>query len=145
MLGVCGAVFMVTVTLAAVLLPSMVDVYRNPTDQPDVVYARWQYLLLAVLGAGLLAVALSAVAAALLALVVAFTGRQPSGAAAQLSSRVTGWVLLCSSAAVWLAIWLGNSDPARRSWLELATGQVALAGIGFIIRWQVRRESRTPA
>ena len=138
-------VFLVTVACAAVLLPSSVDIYYAPTDQPDVVYARWQYLLLVVVGAGLLAAGVGAMASVLLSLIAAFTGAPSSSAGAQVSAWVGAWVLLWSAAAIWLTAWLGNANPERRSWLELLLGILGLMGVGLVTWWQAWLAARTVA
>jgi len=127
--------FVATVTCASFLLPHQVYLYYTPTDRPDVVYELWQYLTLLVVGAGLMAVAFGVVASAFASLVMAFTPGT-SHAEANVAPWVGAWTLLWLSAEVWLAIWLGNDQPVRRSWLELLVALAGLAGVGFIVGWR---------
>ena len=64
MLGTAVLLFAVSVICAAILLPSQIEMYYTPTDRPDVVYQRWQYLILAVVLAGVLAIGFGVMAEA---------------------------------------------------------------------------------
>lgn len=134
--GVATLAFLATVTCAAVLLPDRVHLYYTPADRPDVVYELWQYLTLVVIGAGIMVVAFGAVGSAFAALAMAFNPGKPNGDAS-VASWVGAWTLLWLSAEVWLAIWLGNDQPVRRSWWELLVALSGLAGASFILGWRV--------
>jgi Na+-driven multidrug efflux pump len=77
-------VFVLTFGMAVLWLPSQIAMYYTPTDRPDVIYQGWQYLILILLGAFLLAFGLASGAGALMA---AFG----SGGAVT-EGRVTAWV-----------------------------------------------------
>jgi hypothetical protein len=113
-----------------------VHLYYTPAERPDVVYELWQYLTLVVIGAGVMVVAFGAVSSAFVSLVMAFSPGTPD-ADASVAPWVGAWTILWLSAEVWLAIWLGNDLPVRRSWLELLVALSGLAGAGFIVGWRV--------
>lgn len=137
--GVAG--FLATVVVAAVSLPSRVDVYFTPTDRPDVTYQLWQYLALVTVGAAVAALALGTMATGLTALVSAFTRGVPDPAPG-IAARVGAWTLVWLGAEVWLVMWFGNGRPETRSWWELLTAVAALAGAGAIVGWSAWRAAR---
>jgi hypothetical protein len=124
-----GAVFVLTLVVASLRLPPQIAMYYSPTDHPDVVYQAWQYLFLVPLGTLLLAFALASGAGALMA---AFG---PGGATIEgrVMAWVGAWVLVSASAAVWVAISLGNGHPLQRSWLEALIGLALFLGAFAII------------
>lgn len=132
LLGTAAVGLLATVAVAAVSLPSHVDVYFTPTDRPDVTYQLWQYLTLVTVGAAVAALALGTMAAGFAALVSAFTRGVPDPAPG-IAARVGAWTLVWLGAEVWLATWFGNGHPETRSWSELLIGLVGLAGTGLIV------------
>jgi hypothetical protein len=140
-LTVAAAGFLATVAVAAISLPSRVDVYFTPTDRPDVTYELWQYLTLVTVGAAVAALALGTMATGLTALVSAFTRGVPDPAPG-IAARVGAWTLVWLGAEVWLVMWFGNGRPETRSWSELLTALAGLAGAGAIVGWSARRGAR---
>jgi hypothetical protein len=131
--------FLATMVAATLLLPGQVNVYYTPTDRSDVVVERWQYLTLMVIGTTVVAAVLATLTTTVLGLVAAFTnGTQTTDPRA--AAWTGAWVLLWLSAAVWLAIWLGNDSPERRSWFELLLSLAGLAGVVLVIAWRARRQ-----
>jgi hypothetical protein len=126
---VAGAVFVLSLVVASLRLASQIAMYYTPTDRPDVVYQAWQYLILVPMGTLLLAFALASGAGALMA---AFC---PGGATIEgrVMAWVGAWVLVSASAAVWVAIALGNGHPLQRSSLEALIGLALLLGTFVII------------
>lgn len=136
-IGAAALAFLATVTCAAVLLPDRVHLYYTPSERPDAVYELWQYLTLLVVGAAVMVVAFGAAASAFAWLAAAFTPGTTSSAGTSVASWVGAWTLLWLSAEVWIAVWLGNDEPVRRSWLELLVVLSGLVGAGFIVGWRV--------
>jgi Na+-driven multidrug efflux pump len=87
--------------------------YYTPTEQADVVYRLWQYLILVPIVTLLLAMALAMFARAI---VTVFSS---DGEIAE--ARVAAWVFVSASAAVWGAIWLGNDQPESPATDEVKT------------------------
>jgi hypothetical protein len=136
-----GLLFLATVIAGAFLLPARVDMYYTPTDRPDVTYALWQYLTLAVAGAAIVAVALSGLARAAVMLVEAFA-RGPATSRPDVAVWVSAWVLVWSASTVWLAIWFGNEHPEERSWLELVAALAGLSGVLALVGARARQDLR---
>lgn len=138
-LGAAAIGFLATIAVAAISLPSRVDVYFTPTDRLDVTYELWQYLTLVTVGASVAALALGTMSTALTALVSAFTRGVPGQG---IEARVGAWTLVWLAVEVWLVIGFGNSHAETRSWWELLTALAGFAGAGVIVGWSAWRGAR---
>ena len=117
---------MASIICTAILLPDRIEMYYTPTDRTDVVYARWQYLILIPAVTLVLTVAAASMAVAAMAVVNAFI-LGDKGNTGRAGYRVAAWTLLVTAGVVWLTIWLGN-EAEPRSWSELLAGVVGLLG-----------------
>jgi hypothetical protein len=140
-LGFAVLVFAGSVFCAAILLPSQIEMYYTPTDRPDVVFERWQYLILTVVVAVVLAVGFGSMAEAFASIIKAFYTEDPT-AGSDVALWVGAWVFVWSAGTVWLVIWLGNGDPRTRPWFELLLGSVGVTGVAAITVIRARIETR---
>lgn len=129
------AVLALTTIWAAEALPDHVDLYYNVSSRPDDAVDRWTYLLLVTLSGAVLAVGTAIVVRGAASLAAAFTWAPIE--VPGVMGWTAAWTLLWASAEMWLAIWLGNSEPVRRSWLELLLAIAWLLGVVAVLCWRV--------
>jgi hypothetical protein len=130
-LGAAALLFLGSIAFGTRLLPQEVEVYFTPARSPDVVYETWLYLLLLVAEACAATVGFWALARGASALIGAF-GSKP-GLESPVGPWIAAWILTWFSVALWLAILLGNGHDLQRSWLELATSLIGIAGVVLIV------------
>ena len=130
-LGVAFLLFLVTIIVGAGLLPREVEVYLTPARTPDAVFPAWLYLLLLVGEACIATMGFWALARAASALIGAL--HSEPGPESPVGPWIAAWILIWFSVLIWLAIWLGNGHELQRSWLELTTSLIGIAGVGLIV------------
>lgn len=136
-LGFAVLMLIATFAWAAAALPSRVHVYFTPTAEPDAIYDRWLFLLLAIAAIPVIAFIFMKGGSAVYEFSMDVRNR-PSRALQRVRTHMAAWALVWWSCVICLAVVLGNGQPTRRSSLELLSLLVAAAGIAMILAWHLR-------